>query len=256
MTMTVGAARIRNVAITRSKEGNEELSRRLKRAGFNPISVNAISLSPPKDWFTVDGLLRCLHSFDWLVFTSATGVEYFAKRMKALSLQLPWLGKPLVAAVGEHTADKLSGLGVKPGFIPSSYLTKKLAEELPTDNGNRVLLLRADIADPKLSERLGKRGYDVEEAAIYRTQLVKSRTDNRLRDADLIVFASPSAVRGFCRTVPKDEMVRLQRVRAICIGPVTAATAKENGFTKTIMPKSYTLDAVVDEIVRLSQRDA
>jgi uroporphyrinogen-III synthase len=176
--------------------------------------------------------------------------------MQALSLQLHWKGKPLVAAVGERTADRLSGLGVKPGFIPSSYLTEKLAEELPTNNGKSVLLLLADIADPKLSERLRERGYDVEEAAIYRTQLAKSRTDNRLRDADLIVFASPSAVQGFCRTVPKDEMVRVRRVRAVCIGPVTAATANEHGFTKTIMPKSYTLDAVVDEIVRLSQRDA
>jgi uroporphyrinogen-III synthase len=51
-------------------------------------------------------------------------------------------------------------------------------------------------------------------------------------------------------------MVRLQRLRTICIGPVTAATAKENGFAKTIIPNSFTLDAVIDELVRLNQRDA
>jgi uroporphyrinogen-III synthase len=258
-TTTVGAASIRNVVITRSKEGNEELAVRLKRAGFNPISVNTISLSPPKDWSGVDGLLRRLHSFDWLVFTSAVGVEYFDKRMKALSLQLPWHGKPLVAAVGERTADKVTGLGVKPSFIPSSYLTKKLAEELPAGDGNQVLLLRADIADPNLSERLKERGYTVEETAIYRTQIAaESRTTDkeRLRDADVIVFASSSAVRGFCAMVSKDEMARLKRMRAICTGPVTEAAAKENGFTNTIMPKSHTLDAVVEELERLSQRDA
>jgi uroporphyrinogen-III synthase len=251
--MTVGTGRIRNVVITRSREGNEELSERLKLAGFNPIPVDTISLSPPEDWSKVDGLLHRLHSFDWLVFTSATGVEYFGMRMKILSMRLDWRGKPLVASVGRRTAERLAGFGVGPSFVPSSYLTRRLAEELPADRGNRVLLLRADIADPQLSERLRRRGFDVEEASIYKTSFADQKADDRLRDADLIVFASPSAVRGFCRIVSKNEMERLRRVRTICIGPVTETAAKENGFAKTITPKSYTLDAVVSEIVRLNE---
>jgi uroporphyrinogen-III synthase len=256
LTTTVKPARIKNVVITRSKRGNEELSGRLNRAGFNPITVDTIYLSPPEDWSVVDGVLRRLHSFDWLVFTSAIGVEYFESRMNALSLRLGWEGKPLVASVGQRTAEKLSGLDVRPSFTPSSFLTVRLAEELPAEMGRRVLLLRADIADPKLSEGLRARGFDVEEASIYRTRFVDSGTDDRLRDADLIVFASPSAVRGFCRIVPKKELSALQRVRAICIGPVTAAAAQENGFAKTVVPKMYTLDSVVGEIVRLSEQDA
>jgi uroporphyrinogen-III synthase len=253
---TVGAASIRNVVITRSREGNEKLAARLKRAGFNPIWVDTILLLPPKNWSAVDGVLRRLHSFDWLVFTSATGVEYFGNRMKALSIRLPWRGNPLVAAVGERTAHRLSGIGIEPAFIPSSYLTERLAEELPADKGSRVLLLRADIADPRLSERLKERGYHVEDTAIYRTREAKGAADSRISDADVIVFASPSAVRGFCGAVPSNKIAGLLGIRAVCIGPVTAAAANEYGFTKTIMPKSYTIDAVVDEIVRLNQPDA
>lgn len=256
MTTTGKATTIRNVVITRSKEGNEELALRLKSAGFNPISIATLSLLPPKDWSAVDGLLHRLHSFDWVVFTSATGVGYFGERMNTLSLQMPWGGRPFAAAVGERTASRLSKLGIGPVFVPSSYLTAKLAEELPRDKGSRVLLLRADIADPNLSKRLIERGYQVEETAIYRTQPAKGRPDLRLRDTDLIVFASPSAVRGLHGTMPKGEIDDLHRIKAICIGPVTEATAREDGFTDTIMPKSYTLDAVVDEIVRLSRQDA
>src|SRR5208283_2758856 len=105
-----------------------------------------------------------LDSFDWLVFTSAIGVEFFAERMRALSLRLDWRGNPLVASVGRRTAEKLSAAV-----------------------GARVLLLRADIADPKLSEGLRARGFAVEETSIYRTRFVKKRTDDRLREADLIV---------------------------------------------------------------------
>lgn len=252
---TAGDAKIRNVVVTRSKEGNEELAARLKRAGFRPISVNAFSLSAPKDWSGVDALLQRIHSFDWLVFTSGTGVAYFGERMKTLSLSVHWRGRPLVAAVGPRTAEKLTRVGIKPDFIPSVYLTRKLAEELPAERGDRVLLLRADIADPNLSEILRARGYDVQEASIYRTTLARGRATRRVRDADVIIFASPSAVRGFCRTVPKGEMTRLQSTRAVCIGPVTEATAKKNGFTETVIPTSYTLDAIVDEVSRLSQRD-
>ncbi len=256
MTTTVRAAPVRNILITRSKEGNEELAASLKLAGYNPVSVDAISLSPPKDWSIIDGFLRRLHSFDWLAFTSVTGAEYFGGRMKSLSFELPWQGKPLVAAVGGRTAERLSGFGINPDFIPSAYLTKKLGEELPVEDGTRVLLLRADIADPELSERLRARGCEVQEGAIYRTQLAGRATGKKLGDVDLIVFASPSAVRGFCMSVPKEEVTRLQSVRAICIGPVTEAVAKENGFAMTIVPRSYTLNAVVDEIGRLSRRDA
>ncbi len=255
MKTTVRPSPIKTIVITRSKRGNEELSGKLKRAGFDSIPVDTISLSPPEDWTRVDGVLRRLDSFDWLVFTSAVGVEYFAERMRALSLRMDWHGKPLVASVGQRTAEKLSGLGVTTRFIPSSYLTKNLAQELPAGDGTRVLLLRADIADPKLSEGLKARGFDVEEASIYRTQFVEKRTDRRLREADLIVFASPSAVRGFCRTVSMTELIGLRKIRAICIGPVTAAAAQENGFANTIIPRFYTLDSVVGEIERLSERN-
>ena len=255
MKTAVKPSPIKTIVITRSKRGNEELSGKLKRAGFDSVPVDTISLSPPEDWRVVDGVLRRLDSFDWLVFTSAIGVEFFAERMRALSLRLDWRGNPLVASVGRRTAEKLSGLGITTSFIPSSYLTKKLAEELPAAVGARVLLLRADIADPKLSEGLRARGFAVEETSIYRTRFVKKRTDDRLREADLIVFASPSAVRGICGTLSMTELLGLRKIKAICIGPVTAAAAQENGFANTIIPRSYTLDSVVDEIVRLSEQN-
>jgi uroporphyrinogen-III synthase len=254
--MTAKPARIRRVVITRSKQGNEELAARLKAAGFDTIAVDTISLQPPNDWSAVDRLIGSLHSFDWLVFTSAAGAEYFAKRMEALSLGLGWKGRPLVAAVGVRTAEKLAGLGIETRFIPSSYLTEKLAEELPAASGESVLLLRADIADPMLSKRLEERGLVVSEASIYATQLAKTSTDTRLSAADLIVFASPSAVRGFCGSVPKAELETLRKVTAVCIGPVTAEAARENGFALTIMPNKYTLESVVETIVGLSEADA
>lgn len=249
--MTVRTVEIQNVVITRSKEGNIELGKRLRRRGFNPISVDTISLLPPKDWSSIDEGLKDLHSYHWLVFTSVTGVEFFARRMKRLSLQIPWDGLPSVAAIGESTAKALFKLGVTTSFTPSSYLTQKLADGLPSTRGKRVLLLRADIADPLMSERLRGRGFDVAEFAIYRTEQTGGSVDRRFDDADLIVFASPSAVKGFCGKIASGKLERLREIRVACIGPVTAKAAREHGFKRVVIPESHTIDSLMEEILRL-----
>jgi len=247
---------VKNVVITRTNEGNRELSEKLRNAGLSPIPVDTISFGPPQSWSRVDRLLKRLHTFDWLAFTSATGVRYFGRRMYKLLLAVPWEGRPLVAAVGERTAAALSSLGIRPSFVPSAFLTSRLAEELSSGPGTKVLLLRADIADPGLSGRLSARGFVVDEAAVYRTLEVVGRFDGRVREADLIVFASPSEVRGFCMHLPRNDLAALTRVRAVCIGPVTAAAAKAEGFVDVVTPGSHTIDAVVEKVLRLSHEDA
>ena len=253
--MTSQSARSFTVVITRSREGNEELARKLESAGVKHIPIDTISLAPLSDWNEVDDLLSHLTTFDWLVFTSASGAKYFGIRMNALTRRLPWMGKPRVAAVGRQTAEALLGLGVKPDFVPSSYTTRVLAEEFPTHSGTKVLLLRADIAARHLAERLAERGFNVRDAAIYRT-LPGGGPIPKTTDADLIAFASPSAVRGLCSLVPEDELRALKRLRAVCIGPATESAAREEGFVNTTVPDTYTLDAVVREVTRLSHLDA
>lgn len=253
--MTVRTLQIQNVVITRSKKGNSELAVELRRRGFKPISVDTISLQPPEDWSSIDMALKDFHSYHWLVFTSVTGVEFFARRMKRLARKVPWKGPPSVAAIGKSTARALSKLGITPSFTPSSYLTQSLADEMPYTPGKRVLLLRADIADPAMSERMKRRGFSVTEFPIYRTQYTEGGADGRLDDADLIVFASPSSVKGFCRKIAASKLEKLRETPVACIGPVTATAAREHGFKRIIMPESQTFDSLMEEIVRLN-RDA
>ena len=243
------------VVITRSREGNQELAAKLRLAGLNPITVETISIAPPSSWTHVDRLLGRLDTFDWVAFTSPTGVKFFVARMKAISLRVPWKGSPRVAAVGEQTARALKDIGVTPDFIPSAYTTEALADELPAEKGTSVLLLRSDIADRGLSERLTDRGFSVQETAIYRT-LVGKGPRPEIKDAGLIVFASGSAVRGFCALVPEDELRKLRKLKAVCIGPVTESAARKSGFSNTSKPGSYTIDAVVREVSRLSKENA
>lgn len=243
----------KTVILTRSSEGNAELSTRLREIGLSPIAVDSLTFSPPTDWSQIDKFLTRLATFDWLVLTSVTGVRFFLDRAAQLGLRTPWLGKPAIAVVGPKTASSLVAAGLAVKFVPSSFRTLALGDELPADDGIRALVLRTDIANEDLVDRLRERGFEVESAALYSTAVPKSVEPKDLGDVSFIVFASPSAVRGFCSKIPPEELARLRSSKAVCIGPVTEATAKEHGFSDTVMPPVYTLDAVVDELARLSR---
>ncbi len=219
------------------------------------IPVETISLAPPADMVLLDRSLRSLKGFDWVVFTSPSGAECFGKRMEELSLELREGGTPKVAAVGKQTARALSSLGIEADFVPSSFTTSSLGEELPAKSGDRILLLRSEEANPVLKEKLEERGASVREAPIYRTLSVSGQTPE-LAEADAIVFASPSAVRSFCSLVTEEKLLKLRQLTAVCIGPVTEAAARENGFRNTLTPESFTLDGVVEAISRMPSRGA
>jgi uroporphyrinogen III methyltransferase/synthase len=42
----------------------------------------------------------------------------------------------------------------------------------------------------------------------------------------------------------------MDRLAIACIGPVTAKTAEENGFTANLIPPEYTIESLTESIVR------
>ena len=110
-------------------------------------------------------------------------------------------------------------------------------------------MLRTDIADSRLSDALTRRGFEVEGRAVYRT-LAVSRRFEEIPEFDLVVFASPSAVKALCQVVSESELRRLRTKKLFCIGPVTADAARENGFLDIVVPEVHTIDALVDEVRR------
>jgi uroporphyrinogen-III synthase len=249
MTVQIGATR--RVIVTRSKEGNREFGESLREAGFEVVPVDTLSFLPPSNWSEVDGRLRRLHEFDWLTVTSGVGARFFLRRMNKLLLERRWSGKPSVAAVGPGTRDILEDGGIRVQFTPSAYLTKKLALELPLKRGKKVLLLRSDIAQGGMLKTLQRRGFSVEEQVIYRTRFVTGEIEADLASADAIIFASPSAIEGFCSRITQPTLDSLTETPVLCIGPVTARAAKIRGFKRIITPSVYTFESLVRELGKL-----
>ena len=66
-----------------------------------------------------------------------------------------------------------------------------------------------------------------------------------------MTFASASAARGFARVAPAALLARArERLPAVCIGPTTAAAARQHGFRRVVTAATHTADGLVDAVVR------
>jgi uroporphyrinogen-III synthase len=243
----IQTAELKKVLITRSHEGNEELARRLNSFGLQAICADVLSFAGPKDWSRVDDSLHRLGTYDWVVLTSATGARLFAERMRLLHLSRGESALTKVAAVGSTTSRALAGEGWPVDFVPTRFLTRSLAQELP--GRGSVLLLRADVASDALGKGLVERGFEVDDVILYRTVRQVLKETQSYSEADVIVFGSPSAVEGLCSQVPREVLSNLISKEAFCVGPVTEKAARAHGFTRVVRPaNSYTFDSVIEEL--------
>lgn len=120
-----------------------------------------------------------------------------------------------------------------------------------------MLIPRALVARELLPEQLRAQGAEVDVVPVYRTILPSVALDRLLGqlaagEIDVISFTSSSTVRNFVGLFPsKDELLqRIGETTIACIGPITAATAREAGLTVHIMAAENTIPALADAIVR------
>src|SRR5205085_11940924 len=102
------------VLVTRPRHQAGAPARRLEELGAQVLLLPAVEVRDPADWGPVDRALAELASFQWLVFTSANGVEYFLRRLLETGRDLRALGAIKLAAIGPATADALRAYHLTP----------------------------------------------------------------------------------------------------------------------------------------------
>jgi len=246
----------KKILITRTREQSGDFVTRLNRLRAETIEFPTIEVAPPLRWGEVDRAMDRLKSYDWIIFTSANGVNFFWQRVKerAKDLRLPSSLK--VCAIGPATAKQLKKRRVSVRYIPKEFIAESILEgfEKMVIKGKRILLARAKKAREVLPTGLRKLGAEVDVVAVYRT--IRPRGGSRRlkkllaeRKIDVITFTSSSTVDHFAELLKKEDLKNLLKGIAIaCIGPVTARTAKEWGLKVQIQPKRYTIPGLTRAI--------
>jgi len=231
----------RRIVITRPAEKARRLADRLRSLGAVPIEFPTVRIEPAESG-PLDAALGALAHFDWIVFTSANGVEAVFARLAAAGKDAHVLAARKVAAIGPVTAQALREKGVEPALVPGEYVAEAILDALGDVRGKRFLLPRADIARETLADGLRQRGAAVTEVAAYRTVGAGGPPPD-LSGADAVTFTSSSTVRHFLASG-----AAVGRAKVVCIGPVTAATARELGLTVAAMATEYTEDGLIQAL--------
>ena len=243
----------KRVLVTRTRSQAGALSVLLSDRGAQPIELPTIETRALDDYSDLDGALRRLTSYDWVIFTSANSVHAVFDRLEALQLDARAFGSTKVAAVGSATAESLGEHGIVADFVPETFLSSAIVEGLNDRelSGSRVLLPRADIAPQPLSQDLSTIGVLVEEVTAYRTvpsEESGKRIDDILSDGiDIATFTSSSTVTNLVGILD-GSLDRLSQGTVACIGPVTAATARELGLRVDIVAREHTVAGLVDAL--------
>ncbi len=239
------------VLVTRPAAQAAELCRLLRERQLETIAVPTVAIDRASAAAELDAMLPTLGEADWLVLTSANGVEALSERLARARTRLP--DGLRVAAVGPATADALRSAGIAVDHVPDEYRTVAIADGLGPLDRRRVVLARADSASSELREALLARGARVAEVVAYRTVEGPAASRDPLRAAlrrgvNAICFTSGSTVRGVLRLLGPLDRPRARAVPAFCIGPVTAARARRSGFHVAAVAHDYTGAGLADAI--------
>jgi uroporphyrinogen III methyltransferase/synthase len=238
----------RRIVVTRAREQASELRQKLEALGAEVIELPAIEITP------VGFALPDLGAYEWIVFTSANGVDaFFDRGLTPACLDARALSRSLVAAIGPGTADALARRGITADLVPPRFVAESLLDAFPapTRTPAKVLLARAQEARDVLPDGLRERGFDVEVLAVYRTVPARPTEGDlervRERHVDAITFTSSSTVTNFVAAVGP---LPATLPPVVSIGPVTSATATEHGLTVTAEADPHTIDGLVDALLR------
>lgn len=245
------------VVITRKQDQGSPLRELLAERGAAVLEAPTIEIVPPASWDTVDGALKDLRRWDWLILTSANAVDALADRIEAMAMDGRCFGNLKIGVVGDATAAALmSRLRLRADLVPAKFVAEALAEELilrQEVRGQRFLLPRADIARAALPATLKEHGGVVTELAVYHTRPAQSLPETvlaalRQGRVNWITFTSSSTANNMVRLLG-EERTLLTPVKIASIGPVTSATVRAMGFEPAVEAHPSTLEGLVEAMV-------
>ncbi len=246
------------VLVTRPRHQASALAEMLQQCGAEPIIASVIRVEPiPVEANRIRALLA--RQWDWVLFTSANGVTTFRDHLLNAGLDWRAFAGAKLGAIGPATASALKDFGLLADFVPSRAIGESMGEELPDiAHGARVLLPRAEEARDAVPQTVSIRGGSVEVLPVYRTVpdeqgLALLRTALADETVDVVTFTSSSAVKSLVDAI---GAAPLERSAIACIGPITAATARERGLRVDIEAEEHTIPGLITALEAYASRSA
>lgn len=248
------------ILVTRAAEQSSQFTHLLLEQGANVVEMPALEIRPPSSWQELDHAIALLNQFDWLILTSANGVEYFFNRLATLGKDSRALAGVKIAVVGKKTAAMLKQHGIQPDFIPPEYVADSLCDHFPERlERKKILFPRVETGGREiLVKDLSQRGATVIEVAAYESGCpekidLQAWTALQQHKIDIITFASSKTVQNFytlIHQVSNSPLTLLENLCIASIGPQTSKACLELLGRVDLEAQEYTLEGLTDAIIQ------
>lgn len=277
----------RRILITRSVSQATDFRLGLEAQGATVLEMAALEIVPPSTWEPLDQAIAQLATFDWLILTSANGVQFFMERLQAQGKDARALAGVKIAVVGRKTAASLQQWGLSPDFIPPNYIADALVETFPGTessspeschsesshpespgldrlDGLRCLFPRVESGGREvLVQALTEKGAGIVEVPAYQSrcpQVAEAEVLTAIaqRAIDVITFASSKTVDHFWEILGRSPLPpcsfrdwpsALRDVKIASIGPQTSQTCQRRFGRVDLEAREYTLEGLTQSIV-------
>lgn len=243
----------KRIVITRARATASSFANGLRALGAEVVEFPTIEIVAPDSHEVIDAALARIATFDWVIFTSATGVERFFTRTNDLGIDARRMASAKVAAIGPATAKRLAACDFRVSSLPTEYRAEAILAAIGVERirGARILIPRAQVAREILPVMLREAGArEVVVAPAYKTVTPDDAPVEQMRELvaadkiDLIAFTSSSTATNFCAMIGEPS----HGLKAAAIGPITAETARNAGLNVVVESDTYTVPALIEAI--------
>lgn len=240
----------KTVLVTRSEQQTNELAAPLRELGANVLEQPAIEIGEPNDWTEVDSLINQLAQFDYLIFSSRNGVQYFLERMLALGHDLRALAPIKIAAVGKRTAERLREYHLNCDVMPTDFSAAALATQLGTEAASkRFALIRASRGPDTLATALEQAGGQVRQVIAY------SHRDVEAADESIVLMMSKGEIdwvtvssNAIATSLARMFGDKLHQTKLASLSSGITQTLNELGFNAHTQADVATMQSLVESI--------
>ncbi|MBD2652655.1 uroporphyrinogen-III C-methyltransferase [Synechocystis sp. FACHB-383] len=254
----------KTILVTRAADQASQFTELLQQQGANVLAMAALEIVPPTDWRPVDQAIAKLGDFDWLILTSANGVEFFFQRLQHHGWDSRALAGLKLAVVGKKTAQSLEKFGIKPDFIPPDFIADALVEHFPQPPaGLKILFPRVESGGrAQLVQELRAKQALVTEVPAYQSACPAHMPEEVWqsilnRNVDVITFASSKTVTHFRQLLAKNSQADgyqdwrclINHCQIASIGPQTSERCLQELGQVDIEATEYTLEGLTRAII-------
>lgn len=250
------------VLVTRAAKQAQTFRTLLENQGAHVLEMAALEIQPPSSWEPLDEAIRQLSSFNWLILTSANGVNFFFKRLDELKIDRALLNQLKIAAVGKKTAKVLEKQGIHPTFIPPDFVADSLAASFPEVlSQQKILFPRVESGGREvLIQEFQQNNAEVVAVPAYQSSCPEKADPVAVealqaQQVDIITFASSKTVQFFCQLLTPifgsrvNLKQELARVAIASIGPQTSHACRNWLGRCDIEAQEYTLEGLTQALL-------